>query len=703
MPCKPVEVNIPDIPSNSIIDGLGSPFSLSLGKLPFDLPEGFPENLLDILDKLQMLLPSGIVKPSLSFNYDKTISDAISKLLNILMPFLMLYKFLIPLLNLIICVIEVICALNNPFALRKRIRKLFRVCLPAFLNLFPIFALIVMIISLLLLLLELIKYIIQQIIDLINAILANLKALYAATADANEEAIIACAGKIADLLCIFQNIFAILLVFNIIVEVIKEMLSVAYSIPPCDSDSGDCCTSDVCPGILKNGGFDRSTGTLSYTSKVTKVDHLGATIDERDESWQFYDSKAPPTFQLYEIAEPTDVNPNDLRSAFFAQNDSGYVSFSKNSKNYNYSLDLTFTYNPADFGRRGKVRKVTFEKCIIQTVPTQTLTDESSTPTSTHIHAGVVKLVGGLGKEEDGSKLMGFEADGITPSSKQATLENFIYTKPINVTDYTDYPDMYTLTNVTYVFNPYYEMLYNEGITTLGCDPTLNFEKQIGNEAAKVPPASEVTNAISGIKISDTIDCLNKAVDDFRANLSEKGAVDFIATSTACLGKLTAASTSAIKSLIDIGFSRYKSTFFAEPQIQFTTQKIIIKVDLKDNSGTSLTSNLPESIANIIADKLSATITLGTRSNFVYDGSKYFVSEISSKKAGKGTISVIYDNQVFYTYTVTDDLNVPPTNEVTYVNYEFIESGSLGKAVETGIGDTEGNIRFDESDVNKDS
>lgn len=700
MPCKPVEVNIPDIPSNSIIDGLGMPFSLNLGKSPFDLPEGFPENLLDILNKLQMLLPSGLVKPSLSFNYDKTISDAISKVLNILMPFLMLYKFLIPLLNLIVCIIEVLCALSNPFALRKRIRKLFRVCLPAFLNLFPIFALIVMIISLLLLLLELIKYIIQQIIDLIKAILENLTALYKATADANEEAIIACAGKIADLLCIFQNIFAILVVFNIIIEVIKEMLSVAYSIPPCDDDSGDCCTSDVCPDIIKNGGFERNTGILNYASSATKTDMHGVEIAKREELWQFYDKFAPNGFKFYEIVQPSDINPNEGRPPFFTQKDSGYAVFDKNSRNFNYSLDLTFTYDPAHFGRRGDIRKVTFKKCIMKTIPTKELLDESMEPNTSSINTGVVKLVGGLGYEENGSKLFGFEDDGITPSSSQATLENFIYFKQSTSTVF---QSMYTLTNVEYIFNPNFDSLVSNDLITIGCDPVLRGEKALGNAASSVPPTETVKKAIEDIDIQGTIDCLNKSVDDFRANLSEKGASDFIASSTLCLGKLTATSTNAIKSLIDVGFSRYKSTFVAEPQIQFTTQKIIIKVEMKDNSSTVLTSNLPESISKTIADKLSATITLGETSNFVYDGTKYFISEISSNKAGKGTISISYDNQVFYTYTVTDDLNVAPTNEVTYVNYEFIESGSLGKASNTGIGDTEGNIRFDDTDINKDS
>src|SRR5271154_5878406 len=160
-PCSPTDVSFPSpsSPSGPAIPGLGIPFQIPVPSIGF--PDGFPEDLLYILDLLQLLIPPGALKPQLSLNFGKDIFDGILKLLDQFMPFLMLYKFFLPFLNIIICIIEVLCALMNPFALIGALNKLFTQCIPEFLNLFPMFALIIMIISLLLLLLALVEYLIQ--------------------------------------------------------------------------------------------------------------------------------------------------------------------------------------------------------------------------------------------------------------------------------------------------------------------------------------------------------------------------------------------------------------------------------------------------------------------------------------------------------------------------------------------------------------
>jgi len=120
MPCSPndISISMPDGPSGPAIPGFGIPFSLSIKPInPF--PEGFPEDLLDILNKLQFIIPPGSLKPALNPNFGKDIFDGIMKLLDQFMPFLMLYKFFLPILNLIICIIEVLCAIPNPYKLVK--------------------------------------------------------------------------------------------------------------------------------------------------------------------------------------------------------------------------------------------------------------------------------------------------------------------------------------------------------------------------------------------------------------------------------------------------------------------------------------------------------------------------------------------------------------------------------------------------------
>src|SRR5208283_1165031 len=152
MPCSPNDVSIPAPkgPSGTPIPGVGIPYALNTPRLA-SIPPGFPEDLLDLFNSYQFLVPPGAIKPSLNPNFSKDIFDTILSMLDQFFPFLMLYKFFLPILNLIICIIEVLCALMNPFALISAINRLFTQCIPAFLNLFPIFALVIMIVSLLLL------------------------------------------------------------------------------------------------------------------------------------------------------------------------------------------------------------------------------------------------------------------------------------------------------------------------------------------------------------------------------------------------------------------------------------------------------------------------------------------------------------------------------------------------------------------------
>ena len=124
-PCNPISIDTPDGPSGPSIPGFGIPFALKIPDIN-PLPDGFPENLLSILDTLQMLLPPGALKPALNPNFGKDIFDGIMKLLDQFMPFLMMYKFFLPILKLIICIIEVLCALANPFKVIRKVKKLFR-------------------------------------------------------------------------------------------------------------------------------------------------------------------------------------------------------------------------------------------------------------------------------------------------------------------------------------------------------------------------------------------------------------------------------------------------------------------------------------------------------------------------------------------------------------------------------------------------
>lgn len=717
MPCNPndVTINVPDGPSGPAIPGFGRPFSLNIPDV--GLPAGFPEDLLEILNLLQLLIPPGALKPQLNPNFGKDIFDAIMKLLDQFMPFLMLYKFFLPILNIIICIIEVLCSLTNPFKLIRTLKRLFRVCIPEFLNLFPIFALIIMIISLLLLLLALIEYIISQILKFIQLILRNIRALVKALEKADANAIQAIAKKLGAVLCIFQNLFVLLALFNVIIGIIRDILSMLFSIPPCDdgdtSDDG-CCTTDVCPSIVKSE-YERETATFQYLPRAAQQSAPNPlfpsfTGDYRTESWQFFDDSQEQTQEFINIVNAFDVTVSP--KPIFFPTDSVY-SKDTAPKQAPYVLDIRMFYDPADWGRAGDARYIRFENCIMTLSPTDSL---SIFDNSTETHAkGVIKLAGGTGKEDDGTTLFGFTADGVTPSVATATLENFVHMADY-ITIAPTVPtllitDGHTFTNVTYTFRPNIPVLLGKDLVTAGCEPSLSLNKAYINEAfagdvgvktEQVRGLFTGTNATTGLGFPDPAGCqacLEAALASLRTNLSVEGVAEFQTTALLCLQKLKDETNGALGSLITIGFEPCKSDFTVEPNIQFTSKPIVISVNLKERNGLPLTNTLSTEVAADLATQIAAHHTFGQITPFTYDGSQAFTADLTSERPGTGDLMISFDNNIFCINNIPDDIDIDPTRTLQSLPYQFVYT-PVGEGIPgTAEGDTDGKPLRDVGDT----
>ena len=710
MPCDPndIEFNIPDGPSGFPIPNFGVPFALKLPETNLSMPDGIPSDLLDIFEKLQFLFPSGKVNPGLSYNFQKDPFDGIFKLLDYAFPFLVMYKFFLPILDLIICIIEVICSLNNPRKVIRAVRRLFRVCLPAFLNLFPMFALIAMILSILFLILSLLEYLIIQILKLINLIRKNLQRLYnVAFKTADEEAILATASKIGTALCIFQNIFVLVAVIGAFIQIIQDILDKLFKIPPCeDSNSDGCCTSDVCPSIAKNS-YNRTTGYLKYLNTVTVSETVGLssiTKNLRNSSWQIYDPSQELLQQFINITQAQDV-PAGLRNIYFPV-DSKYDA-STTPKQAPYTIDLRLYYDPTNFGRIGTPRYIKFVDCIVTTPGSDGLYTYDNTISA--ISTGVLLLAGGKGYEDDGTTVLkGYSSDGITQISSQATLENFILIKnksytmppslPLNALDPTD---GYLFSNIEYSFKPNHEVLYGKNIITAGCEPDFSFDKMIINSTigAQVNFKVNLLNNIEFPDMNKLQECLNLCLNNLRNDLTEEGLNNFLATCTACIDDTKTVTIKAIKDVISAAYDQYKSVFTLDPIVQFTTRTIKVQLDLRDTNNLPITENLTKEIANEISAKIIPEISFGEISKFNYDGSRYFEAEISSKKNGKGTISIAFDSKKISTLNISEDLDVPPSVTVTELEYEFIDV-SIATVPQVGTGDlSDGSPRRDVEDL----
>lgn len=703
MTCSPndIAINPPSGPSGPAIPGFGVPGALNLPNInPF--PSGFPEDLMDILEKLQLLVPPGALKPALNPNFGKDVYDGVMKLMDQFFPFLMLYKFFMPVLNMIVCIIEVLCSIMNPFKMRKAITRLFRKCIPEFLNMFPMFAVIVMLISLFQLLLALIEYLLEQTAKVVKAITRNINALNKAFSEGNSNSVLAIAKKLGSLLCMFQNLFVLLSLFSTIFNVIRDILKSSFSIPPCeDSDPDGCCSTDVCPAIVRQP-YTRTTGTfqyfgqVSYETTILLPPALGGAVsyDVRSESWQIYDESQAIAQKFINIVDGYDVT-------VFFPTDAVY-SAKTAVKQAPYTIDLRLYYNPASWGRIGVSKWIRFKDCIVTNVPTDYYNNYNNNPIVAT--SGVLRLAGGSGYEDDGvTKLYGYASDGTTPSAYQATLENFIHVEQdLSTTPKLKPTDGYAFYNMEYTFKPNIDVLINKQIITLGCAPELSLNKSIINSMFAGDAALQLQEILN-TPIPDTdacMECLSAAVSGLRNDLTLDGAANFQATVDICLNTLKKTTLSSLSDLIKNAVDPCNSTFILVPKIQFTSEKIKVSVELKDRNKLSLSTSLNSEVATALASQLKAYPSLGTAENFVYDGYQYFTTNIMSTEAGSGILSVSFDGNIFCQNNIPADITIPPTRDLISLPYTFVYT-STGSNSHRAVGDqSDGQApRRDEGDL----
>jgi hypothetical protein len=685
MPCSPVTPPVfpPPPPFPSPFGPPFAPSGIGLGPLTF------PEDILDLLKYLT--LPTLPVIGALDPNFAKDIFDVIMKLLEALWPFLALYKMLLIVMNLILCIIEVICSLLNPFALIGAVINLFTNCLPPFLNLFPIFALIVLILSLIFLIILLIEYIIAKIIQLILIILANIEALVSAFALSDEIGIIAILAKLGAVLCGFQNLLVILILFDAFFSIIRAILALVFPIPPC-SDASDCCQPQLCSAWVKNNtNIKGATGTLIYTQGVNfdgsaslspALPGFNLIQAERVESWQFYDPFATIFTQMQNINSAYDLPDGYSPTVIFPTTQT--FTATTPPMQAPYTVDLTLLYNPTQWNRidsRGP-REIKIMGCIVLTAPDGYYLDydnnEVFEPT------GVAELAGGLT----------FEIDGTTPikvDGYQGTLNTLLHIKPDVVISSIPLPPtgVTTFTPISYSFNINHPILLANALITLGCIPSVATAKTFVNttygNTANIPRVNALLNGPTFPCPACAQNCIQAAIDALRADISTDGVATFQATTTACLNDLQANAIASAETLLDIGFDPYTSTFTLTPDVQFTTLTIDVRVSLMDTNGQLLTTGMPTSMGPTIAANIHPTTSFGTISPFTYDGYQFFNAQISSSKSGSGTIEIAYNSQIISTINVG-----VPSITPTVTPYEFIYAPL---PVKTGVGDTDGQLR----------
>lgn len=208
--------------------------------------------------------PSGLL-PSATLN----LGDAIADITSHLTSFANGYGMILTVIKMIGCLIEVICAINNPFALIPAVVRLFSECLPEFILLFPLFVVPCIIFSFIKIFLAIVEYILTYIAPTIEDLINNIQDLKDAFINDNKDAQEAVAFKLAGLLQELFSIIGILSVLGAIFTIIQSLISQGVGIP-CSDGEGTCdaCSDPLCPDIIQSDSVSGNDGrlTILYSS-----------------------------------------------------------------------------------------------------------------------------------------------------------------------------------------------------------------------------------------------------------------------------------------------------------------------------------------------------------------------------------------------------------------------------------------------------
>jgi len=224
---------------------------------------------------LQYDQPGGTTsRPTANPATSQSIGTAINTLLMILMPFISAFGLILPILGVIRGIIEIICAMMNPFAVIKAVIRLFVKWIPPFISLFPPLAGVVIIASTIKLILSIVYYILTEVIPTIQLIIDNIGTVIEGIQENNTAKAEGGRIKLRKIITILANKIGVLAVLLPLLEIILLLLGLVAGFP-CSGGGTDranglrmditaipanfafaadstCCDDDVCPPEIRN-------------------------------------------------------------------------------------------------------------------------------------------------------------------------------------------------------------------------------------------------------------------------------------------------------------------------------------------------------------------------------------------------------------------------------------------------------------------
>ena len=668
------------------IPGFGIPIAPIQAPVPgFTFPSGFPEDLLDLLDNLTIPWPGGMdISPKLD-DLMNNILKYLSNIFSQLAPFLSLYSFIQALLNMVLCVIDVLCAIPNPWALIRAIRRLIKTCLPPFLDLFPWFALLLMILSIILLIIALIIYVISRIIQIIEDLIENLILMGEGVTLQDPESTAAVAIKIASLFCILDGLLAVFGAIASIIAIINALSQTTFG-GLCGGGSNDCCSDDICPPFIRDNpdGIAGTQGKLTYYSEITP--NFPTDFFTRPESWQFVNENSSDPYQFRNVitALPSTYAIQGRQVSGFGDifwPDGIAYDSDTSLRRAPYTVDLTLkdfdpsVFNPDD---SGVVRTMIVKNTIVERKPYIGVRNQENDFDFSNQN-GTFRLLAGEVEEEDGTPYL---IDG-----EQATLEDLIHFDSSNSGQAPNSDDGYVIQNIEFNWNINHPALVDYNLITIGCIPEISNEVDIINATVPAGVADRLGDAPIPTP-DELLECATAAIQSMRDNGTVENVTERGADLVACLEKYKDDLENAFCKVFCITVDPFSTEVAAVPDLQFVSRPIEAQVILRDTTGTNIGENIPDSCIDELEDKLEGMVTFGEISDFKYDGYGTFVADITSDEPGSGELTVSWDGNIISRILNRDSVELNTVIEEVVVPYTFV-GGRANPKVRRDAGDVD--------------
>jgi len=234
---------------------------------PYPPPDdgGIPKTYPQLVRQLTCTCAGGAqIKPTPPPHATVNIGDVIADHAGKLSALTAAYGIMAVIMQVVSCIIDVLCALMNPFAVIAAMIRLFGVCIPDFILVLPQLAIPAKILCLIKIIIAIIEYVLEVLVPLILDIVQNIQDLIDAIEDKNADALNAVAFKLTQLLKELLNVLGILAALDAILIMIKALIDAGFGLP-CSGGGGSCsdCGEDQCPSVMQNRTLTGSDGRMT--------------------------------------------------------------------------------------------------------------------------------------------------------------------------------------------------------------------------------------------------------------------------------------------------------------------------------------------------------------------------------------------------------------------------------------------------------